>query len=461
MSIFDTLINRLSDNIANRLLDDKNKPMLTARNYRMGIQTPQLKLRPGQFDDNITLNFISLIANRIVSQVVGSGLDYDFEGDVETDSERWLKACMKANHEEILFHRAVLAGVEAGTGYLFIQPDGIVGEDSDIFPRLTLLESAFVSIETLPEDFEAIISYTVKYKFVNVDGKESARKRIIKRTDYVFDDSGNIVGGGDQWEIIDYILNPATNKFDEVARVAWPFYFAPIVHWQNLPSLDKPEGEPDITADLLAMQDRVNFVSSNASKIIRFYAHPQRFSRFYNAQEKAKMGPDEMPNFGDANGGIFQLEPLGDMAGVMAYLKLLRQAMFDRARVIDIDSMQDKIGALTNFGMRVLYQDNINLINTHRKLFGDALEDLVNRLLIIGGRPPVPCKIVWRDWMPVNEVEETAAIQADMAAGLLSKQTAAGLRGYDWEKEQMRIADEKTAEGDIGTAILEAFNRGA
>ena len=457
MGLFDGIINKLTDGIAARLLDDKNKASATVRNYRMGIQPSQLKVRAGQFDDNITMNFIGLIANRIVSQVIGKGVEFDFEGDTETDSEKWLKGCLKANHEEILFHRSVSSGVEAGTGFLFIQPEGIFGEDGETYPRVTLLESAFVTIETLPEDFEVIVSYTIKYKFINDKGKEAARKRVISRL------VTPVVGDGvtvTTWEIVDYIQEN-NGKWEEVGRISWPYYFAPIVHWQNLPSLDKAEGEPDITADLLAMQDRVNFVSSNASKIIRFYAHPQRFTRLYNnsATNKVTLGPDELINFGDANGGMFQLEPMGDLAGVMSFLRLIRQAMFDRARVIDIDSMQDKLGALTNFGLRVLYQDNINLINTHRELFGDALEDLVMRLLVVGDKQVIPCKVVWPDWIPVNEVEEIAAVVQDINAGLLSKQTAAGMRGYDWETEQERFADEKAGEGDIGTTILNAFNQ--
>jgi len=355
-----------------------------------------------------------------------------------------------------LFHRGAKFAVEAGTGFMFLQPDGMTGNDSESSPRLTLLEPAFVTINTEPEDFEQITGYTIQYKLIR-NGKEVARKREITKV--------AAIQGADEpdkisWLISDFEMTGGSNVWTPVGQVDWPHYFPPVIHWQNLPSLDKAEGEPDITDDLLATQDRVNFVASNASKIIRFYAHPQRFSRLLGMDSKVKLAPDEMPNFTDSNGGLFKLEPMGDMAGILSYLRLLRQAMFDRARVIDIDSMQDKVGSLTNFGLKVLYQDNINLINTHRELLGDAIEELVQRLLILGGKEVVPCKVVWPDWMPVNETEKIAAVVQDINAGLLSKQTAAGMRGYDWENEQKRLADEKAGEGDIGTTILNAFNQG-
>lgn len=456
MGILDWLYNGVAGALASRLIGSAGSGIAKTRDYVRGKQTKQLKVREGQFDDNIVLNFVGLIADRIVSQTVGRGFEIDFEGDQETESEKWIKSLLDANHQEILFHRGAKFAVEAGTGFMFLQPDGVTGNDGESYPRLTLLEPAFVTIHAEPEDYEQITSYTIQYKIV-IDGKEVARKREINRI-------ASLIGDGEPdritWEIVDYINRTGSAEWLEIGRQDWGHYFPPVLHWQNLPSLDKVEGEPDITDDLLAAQDRVNFVASNASKIIRFYAHPQRFSRLLGMDSKVKLAPDEMPNFTDASGGLFQLEPMGDMAGVLSYLKMLRQAMFDRARVVDIDSMQDKLGALTNFGLKVLYQDNINLINTHRELLGDAIEELVQRLLVLGGKEVIPCKVVWPDWMPVNEAEEVAAIVQDINAGLLSKQTAAGVRGYDWENEQKRIAEEKAGEGDIGTTILNAFNQG-
>ena len=456
MGILDWLYNGVAGALASRLIGSAGSGIAKTRDYVRGKQSKQLKVRENQFDDNIVLNFVGLIADRIVSQTVGRGFELDFEGKTETESEKWIKSLLDANHQETLFHRGAKFAVEAGTGFMFLQPDGMTGNDSESYPRLTLLEPAFVTINTEPEDFEQITGYTIQYKLIR-NGKEVARKREITKVD--------AIQGADEpdkisWLISDFEMTGGSNVWTPVGQVDWPHYFPPVLHWQNLPSLDKAEGEPDITDDLLATQDRVNFVASNASKIIRFYAHPQRFSRLLGMDSKVKLAPDEMPNFTDSNGGLFQLEPMGDMAGILSYLRLLRQAMFDRARVIDIDSMQDKVGSLTNFGLKVLYQDNINLINTHRELLGDAIEELVQRLLILGGKEVVPCKVVWPDWMPVNETEEIAAVVQDINAGLLSKQTAASIRGYNWDNEQERIADEKASEGDIGTTILNAFNQG-
>ncbi|MFA6271043.1 MAG: hypothetical protein WC657_07615, partial [Candidatus Paceibacterota bacterium] len=254
MGIFDGVLNSIADRVATRIIGDAGKSIAIARDYRQGAQKRQLIIKPNQFDDNIVLNFAGLIANRVVSQTIGNGLKLDFEGDdkVETEQEKWVKACLNANKQEILLHRASLAATEAGTGY-FDLSGGSVFDGGIEYPRITLLDPAFVTMESLPEDFEMVVKYTIQYKFNDAQGKEQARKReIVKLVD------------ADGWEIVDYILDNG-GRWIVTGRTAWEYAFAPIVHWQNLPTIDNTYGEPDINADLIRLQDRVNFVASNLS----------------------------------------------------------------------------------------------------------------------------------------------------------------------------------------------------
>jgi hypothetical protein len=191
------------------------------------------------------------------------------------------------------------------------------------------------------------------------------------------------------------------------------------------------------------------------------YAHPMRFAvNMQGNGERLDVGPDQFVKLNGTDADIRQLEQLGDLAGSMEYLRMLRQAMFDRARVVDIDSMQDKLGALTNFGLRVLYQDNLNLVATKRELFGDAIEDMVIRLQVISGKKPIAAVAVWPDFLPENDAEISAAYQSDLNMGVVSKETISGLRGYDWTQEQERIANDAAQTDNIGAAILRNYERG-
>jgi len=135
----------------------------------------------------------------------------------------------------------------------------------------------------------------------------------------------------------------------------------------------------------------------------------------------------------------------------------LRQSLFDVAREIDITSITDRIGSLTNFGLRVLNSDALAKNDTKRQLMGDALLELNRRLLVIGGYTDErsrPGQIIWHDPLPVDEISRLSAQQIELSMGTVSKQTIAEENGRNWEEENKRILDEQAASGNLGGALL-------
>lgn len=410
------------------------------RRYANGKHKAQLTVKPGQADDNITMNFIGVICQRAVSALFGNGFSLDFADLGESEQALYIKQVLDANHEEILFHRAALVGSEVGTIFLKIVP-------TDGLPRLILLNPEWVTVDTLPDDFEKVTRYTVQYTI-----GEDARRQVS-----ALQDNGT-------WLVTDEVLNKSTQgKWTVTNAVQWPYDFPPILHWQNLPAANDCYGVPDITDDVIALQDRVNFVASNISKIIRYHAHPKTWGAGLpnpSAASKTSWGADEMVTFSDPNARIQNLEMQSDLASSERFLLDLRQAMFDLTRTVDLDSIADKVGSLTNFGLRVLYQDMLQKTATKRELYGDAIEELCRRLMILAGMDPIEVAVVWPEILPVNETETMAATEKALALGILSKQTAATENGYDWEKERQRIEDEAALGDNIGAQLLRAFNRG-
>jgi len=148
-----------------------------------------------------------------------------------------------------------------------------------------------------------------------------------------------------------------------------------------------------------------------------------------------------------------------DLMSSQQYLTTMRQALFDVTRTVDISSMSDKLGALTNFGLKVLYQDSIAKNNTKQALYGEVLEELFRRLLILKGLPEEHGVIIWPDVLPVNDVEEMNSLKTELELGLVSKETVATERGRDFEQEQEKIATEKSQGDNIGELLLQNFNR--
>lgn len=459
----------------------------TQRDYYLGNHRPQLRVKANAPDDNLTLNFAGLIVKRGVAMLLGQGLAFDLPGDavmvvnpeteeeerVDPDNQRYIDAVWAANKKDILLQKTAQFGGINGTCYSKIQPGYHPSEDyPEGLPRLIALDPLYLTIDTDPHDIEAVVRYTNTYA-TNENGEEVGWKEVIERNLETVDEDGAPTIEAPQiagfrlagWFIRMYRNAAMTGgRWELVSEQLWEYEFPPILHWQNLPLAGSVYGESDISDDVLFVQDRINFVASNISKIIRYHAHPKTWGRGVGTGgPKVKWGADELVTFQGDNAMIANLEMQSDLSSSAAFLAFLRQVIFDIARTVDLASMQDKLGALTNFGLRVLFFDSLAKLDSKRELYGEALSEINRRLLVLWDAPDVDTDggtVVWPEVLPVSESEQVTALQSDINLGILSKETAAGIRGYDWQKEQERIQGEQANEDSVGARLLAAFERG-
>lgn len=437
---------------------------LELRAYALGQHKRQLKVKLGQADDNLTTNFMGLIVERAVSMLYGDGITFDLPGDGGTPQDDYLAAVWAANKQAILLHKLAQTGATFGTPFVKIIPDGITFLGKP-YPRLVALSPLWMRIETDPEDYERVMRYVSEYMFRR-DGKDFARREVTERImATALNEQGQMYQTAETayWTVSRYIKGNSGKWEEDGAPVDWNYTFPPILHWQNLPDAESCYGRPDID-DSEEPQDRYNFVASNISKIIRYHAHPKTWARGVGGTGRASWGPDEMITLSDPAGMISNLEMQTDLASSRAFAADLRASVFDLSRTVDRQGLADKASTLTNFGLRVLFKDELDKTNTKRSLYGDALSELNRRLLVLGGQGDEATadggKVVWPEPLPVNETEQSQATTADIGAGLVSKQTASGKRGYDWDLEQERMSQEQTAGDNVGANILRAFSQG-
>jgi len=427
------------------------------RDYRLGFQRRMLKTKTGQPDDNIFVNFVGLLVDRSVSGLFGEGITFELPGgNIETkvkgkkvikqsNEQIYIEKVWDLNKQEILLHKSALLASESGTGYIKVQPDGIVDKDGKTYPRLIPLDPLYMTMETTPHDCDTVIRYIIRYNYMRGDD-EIAFKEVTE-----LNDKG-------KWEVITY--EDSGSGYVELSRETWEYGWPPIIHWQNLPTAGSPYGQADITDDVIMLQDRLNFIASNISKIIRFHAHPKTYTINANPPKENSWGGDQMIQFSGSDVVVSNLEMQSDLASSQAFFLSMRQALFDITRTVDIDSIADKLGALTNFGLKVLYQDALSKINTKRELYGDALIELNSRLLEMNGMNNDAGEILWPDVLPVNGKEQSEELKVDIELGLTTPQTASAIKGYDWEVEQERKAENSENNMSVGEAILTQFQRG-
>lgn len=456
MSIFDNLrrgaISFLFPNGLYGIEDQRIMDMQLRREYRRGKHRQQITPKPGRTDDNIYINFCGLVIDRSISMLFGNGIEFDLPGEDETAEQQYIDKVWAVNKKEILTHRMGMFGCEDGTVYTKIVPGGLI-DNEVLYPRMVLVDPKWVEMDTNPEDFEQVIRYTISFTTTGPDGKEVARKQIHEYQDAT-----------ENWLIGDWQASSATGgKWELMQQEIWDYSFPQIHHGQNLPSADDVYGIPDLTDDIINLQDKLNFLAANINKIIRLHAHPKIWSYGLGTDNRDVISLDvgEMVAANQADAYMKAFEMNSDLSASSSFFTLMRQAFFDVARTVDLDSVQDKLGALTNFGLKVLYQDAINKVKTKQQLYGDYLCEINRRLLILAGFANIdPGEVVWPEPLQKNGKEESEELKLDLELGLVDKQTAAVKKGYDWNVVQERLKEQNVNDTTVGNEILRLFERG-
>lgn len=446
MGVLDNFRNWLLEPLIGRELVAKATESTLKREYRRGQHKAPIK----SADDAIIVNFIGLLVDRSVAMLFGEEPEFDLPGEADAPEQVYIDEIWNSNRKTALLKRSAVYGAESGTCYVKILPDAAVTKEGKLVPRLVVLDPATITMDALPEDIDTVYRYTIAYTITDpVTGKDKTFKQVTEH---------DVETG--YWNITDSVSING-NKWEVTNEQVWEWEFAPIVHWHNLPDVGSVYGRPDITDDLIDLQDKINFVSSNTAKIIKYHAYPKTWARGFQNSGKIAWGVDEMVTTTDPNALIQNLEMQSDLSSSLGFIRYLRQALFDVSRAVDIDSMADKLGSLTNFGLRVLYQDALSKLEEKRGLYAEGIIEINHRLLELAGAGDTDGgEVVWQDLLPENENEIAQAVKTDLELGLVSKQTASGKRGYTWEDEEARMADEKQAADNIGAALLRAFGQG-
>lgn len=423
----DQLTKLASDELATR-----RKAIDSAWAYYEGNHRKPLKVKRGQTDDNVIINVSRKAIAQAISLLFGEVPTFEIGKDDQDDEDQLLADLWTANDAQILLHNMALQGALGGHVFVKLVPSETIGV------RLLLLNPRQTTVFWQPDDMQVVTAYVIGYQLSDTE----VRQDIVR------------MDGG--WLVRDLARERGRN-WTITQELMWGFPWAPIVDWQNLPDPEEYYGDPDLVRPEL--NDGLNFVASNTMRIIKFHAQPKTIGTGMRASEVQETAVDGFWSVPNPDAKISNLEMQSDLGSSMAFLQLLQQWFFAEHRAVDLASFGADLGNLTNFGLRTMYKDALDKLATKRALYGKALADISERSLALMGMVGRPT-ITWPDPLPFNDAEEIAGIQTEMGLGILSKETAASLRGRDWEMEQERIAEETAANDNIGSRLLAAFEKG-
>jgi hypothetical protein len=434
--------------------------------YYDGKHPKSLKEDRTKIDDNIIVNLIGLIVDKAVSGLFGTtdsevdaGVKFDIidkpgePGFVEkiatglrslfggqqnvtsVPSQDYLDGLWRANKKNILLHDVGFFGSLLGHVFVKLVPNGAVDPETGLsYTRLINLDPASVTVYWDGNDYDRVLWYRVQYDVGNV----RVRQDIVRN----LNESG---GDANSWSIYNYQQELSGSSLSYSAwqltgkEEEWPYPFAPIVDWKNLPRPKSYYGMDDVSQNAMGLNKAINFVYSTISRILKHHATPKTVGTGFKADQLEATSVDSLWTVEEAQAKIYNLELTSDLASSLNFAATLRAALFDSAREADPESIRSKLGQLSNFDLRVLFQDVLAKAGTKRLLYGDGLVRLNRCLLALGGHDPhLKMSVEWPEPLPSNPVEQAQALQIDVATGGLSKETYLEKRGYSVEQEAQR-----------------------
>lgn len=434
---------------------DRAKSHNTAWDYYNGNHRQPLKADGTGTNDNLIINLIEGIVDKGVSANLGvddtgvaRGVSFEI---VDTPGEqgfmrraaglarrvlgqrpqvsadqKFLDEVFKANRVALLLLDALTNGSVMGHVFIKIVPDGRESDDGQLVPRLINLHASNVTVFWDAADVERVLWYRIQY---GENGRRT-RQDIVRGTNEDGSESG-------QWLIYNF-SEIATGRWQAVGDPeTWSYSWPPIIDWKNLPAPNNYYGKSDI-GTIGRLNDGVNFVASNTQRILKHHAHPKTIASGVGANGIEATSIDGLWAIPSHEAKVYNLELQSDLSSSLQFIGLLWRAIFDLARELNPGTVADKLGAITNFGLRVLFNDSLSKAGIKRLLAGESLKRLCRHLLELGGyNPRVEINVMWPDPLPSDLLQTAQALVAMMPFGL-SNQTALERAGFDPEQEAQR-----------------------
>ena len=397
-----------------------------------------LRVRAGQADDNVSVNYCRAVVDKGVSFLFGQDVRFELDETEQTAEEEWLQECWRANRGMVTLQKLALSGAIAGHAFAKIVP-------ARPLPRVVVLDPASVRVHWDPEDLDTVVQYIIQYSTIDhrTDRVVAFRQRIERQ------DNG-------RWRIVDEV-SQSGGAWRTRADTAWPWTWPPILDCQNLPNPNEYWGISDLEEDVIGLNRSINFVLSNVNRIIRFHAHPKTWGRGFTASQ-LNVGIDETIVLPSADAELHNLEMQSDLGSSIALYERLREALHQVTRVPEVATGKlDNAGALSGVALHILYQPLIEKTETKRRTYGELVTELNRRMLALAGFGEEHHTVIhWPELIPTDPFQEAQAAVLYQQLGV-SSDTLLQRLGFDPDLEREK---RQVSSADLGEAMLTAFERG-
>lgn len=432
------------DELADAEREERRKWIDQAFAYYEGAHKLALKNEPDGSNASVTLNISGQALDDMVEFVgvprleIPGGVLREPGADgklttLKSDEQLQLEAWWEEQELPEFLSDVLLSGYAAGHTFVRLYVD----DDDGV--QVALLDPRMVTVFWDATNIKRLLWYRLEW----MQGDERRRQDIVP--------GWLLAEGGAGWLILEYAMKKGGAKWEEAGRDDWPFDFAPIVEGKNRHAPHAYYGRGDVKPK---SNDAINFAASNVAKILKHHAGPQTVLTGGTLGDDVTTGPGTVLEIPDPNAKLFNLEMQSDLQSSLAFLDKLEARLFSEMRVVDLATIKDKLGQITNFGVKMLFVRMTNMLTTRRRLYGKLMTELSRRSLLIQGIAVEKVTATWAEMLPVNRLELVNTLKGEKELGVLSEQTAAEDLGRNYDSELERKDEEQANTVDAQANVL-------
>ena len=429
-------------------LDERNTVISKAWRYYEGKHDRQFRPDARGVDFNVIVNITAQAIDKMVSfftpdtpRIVVKGGE-DRLGDLTTTtksaSQLLVDALWEANELDTFIQDLAQSGFISGHSFI-----KIIDRGEGTFPELNLLDTRNVTIFWNINNPKQVLYYRLTWR---VSPDTSIIQDIIPN--WLFGnlniiDPLDVIAG---WTLIQYEVK--TGKFKQQGFSNWLFPFPPIVAWKNAPSAHKVYGLSDLRH--INLNDTLNFIIGNSNKIIYHHAGPQTIvtgGELAEGEEK-KTGTSTIMEFPNPETKVYNLELRSDLKSSMQMAEDIRAAFFGQTRVVDMAQIRDNLARVTNFGVRMIHGDMLDMISARRKVYGSGIARITQIAAWLAGDRSLlntEVQVLYSDPLPIDRLTEVQALAVETEISTLSQQTIALELKRDFNTEVIQTKEEEAA----------------
>lgn len=364
-------------------------------------------------NDNVNLNLARRVVNKGNNFLFGKGLTWQVNVLDNTVVEQELLKVWGTQENQNVFLSEL--GINGGvTGDFYLQ---IVSKNNSIRLRNLNPSNVFPQVDEFNDE---------AYLFDVRWSKGKNQYRLVH----------NILDNG-LWEF--RTERWGNKKWDTyIDPVIWPYEWSFILHGKNLPNPNSYFGTSDLND--IEINDTINQIASNLNKIIRIFAHPILWGTGFN---KKDMDVTKLLMSDNTDAKLEALELAAQLGDAQDFLKLLKSNLAEITGTPESDPERLSIGAQSGFALEVLLNDLVLKTGVKQSFYGKTLIETNRRLAdLLGFSSNIYTKLYWPKALPQDYREQDANDKFALDNGLVSKRTISIQRGYNYDDEQVLIANE-------------------